>query len=85
MKKNNHLQKQLKFHCPACKSIYQLLELQPKNDDKCSANCLEKWQEICHDYHKEKTLAHLSLQEEANEKALEKSQELPDWLKKVTK
>ena len=84
MKKSNNLQKQLKFHCPTCKNIYQLLEIQPSNNN-CADNCLTKWQEICHDYYKEKILAYLALQEEAQEKELEKSETWPDWLKKPAK
>ncbi len=85
MPKINHLKKNLKFQCCRCQTIYQLMEVHSQTKQNCSDNCLTKWQEICHDYYKEKILAYLALQEEQNEKSLEKAQELPDWLKKVTK
>ena len=84
MKKTNNLQKQLKFHCPTCKNIYQLLEIQAKNNN-CADNCLTKWREICYEHYQEKILGYLKQQEEQNEKALVDSVNWPDWLKKQQK
>jgi hypothetical protein len=62
-KKPNHLQKQLKFHCSACQTLYQLLEIQSGKNDNCLEQCLTKWQELLAKYYQEKVLFHLSQQE----------------------
>jgi hypothetical protein len=84
MNKKPNLQKNLKFHCWRCQTVYQLMEVHSQVNQTCSDNCLKKWQEICHDYYKEKILAYIALQEEAQEKELE-DQQIPDWLKKKSK
>ena len=60
------------------------MEVHSQAKQNCSDNCLTKWQELCHDYYKEKILAYIALQEEAQEKELE-DQQIPDWLKKKSK
>ena len=84
MNKKPNLQKNLKFHCWRCQAVYQLIEVHSQAKQNCSDNCLTKWQELCHDYYKEKILAYIALQEEAQEKELE-DQQIPDWLKKKSK
>jgi len=41
MKKNN-LQKQLKFHCFACQTVYQLIEVHSQDSSNCSDDCRTK-------------------------------------------
>ena len=84
-KKTNHLQKQLKFHCWKCQTVYQLSEIHSQTSSDCSDNCRKKWQELCHEYYNEKVLGYVAQQEEAKEKELEEKQENYDWLKKSTK
>jgi hypothetical protein len=85
MNKKSNLQKNLKFHCFKCQTLYQLMEVHSQAKQTCPDNCLTKWQSLCHGYYKEKILAYLALQEEENEKAAEKLANWPDWLKKPTK
>ncbi|MDR1670567.1 MAG: hypothetical protein LBR43_02505 [Spiroplasmataceae bacterium] len=63
-KKNNSLQKQLKFHCFQCQTLYQLMELHSQSKPKCPESCQRKWQEICHEYYQEKVLGYIRQQEE---------------------
>ena len=85
MKKNNHLQKNLKFHCFKCQTLYQLMEVHSQTVSTCANECLTKWRELCHEYYQEKILGYLKQQEEQNEKALADSANWPDWLKKSDK
>ena len=66
MPKNN-FQKQLKFHCFACQTVYQLIEVHSKDSSNCSDDCRDKWQAILHEYYQEKVLGYIRQQEEAEE------------------
>ena len=68
MNKKNNLQKQLKFHCFACQTVYQLIEVHSRDSSNCSENCRERWQKILHEYYQEKVLGYIRQQEEENEK-----------------
>ena len=70
MKKNN-LQKQLKFHCFRCQTIYQLIEAHSQDSSNCSDNCRKRWQAILHEYYQEKVLGYIRQQEEENEESEE--------------
>lgn len=68
-KKIKHLQKQLKFTCPICQTIYQLLEIHQSSNiellkGKCLNNCLEKWQRTLQDYHSKELMVDINKQEE---------------------
>lgn len=60
------LKKELQLNCSTCQTLYQLLEIQQGNSDKCSDNCLKKWQEILTDYHSKELMVDLD-REETNE------------------
>jgi len=60
----NKLERNLRFHCQKCKTVYQLIETQLGQNDNCSANCLKKWQEILQDHYQEKIMSHITKQEE---------------------
>jgi len=62
MKKPN-FQKQLKFHCFKCQTIYQIIEIHSQTAPNCPDQCQQKWQEICHEYYQEKVLGYLQQQE----------------------
>ncbi|WNE40579.1 MAG: hypothetical protein mread185_000036 [Mycoplasmataceae bacterium] len=85
MKKNNSLQRKLKFHCFQCQTLYQLMEIHSQNKPNCPESCRQKWQELCHEYYQEKVLGYIQQQEEQKEQDLEQSTNWPDWLKKPAK
>ena len=66
MKKNN-FQKQLKFHCFRCQTVYQLIELHSQANFNCSDACRIRWQDILHEYYQEKVLGYIRKQEEEEE------------------
>ena len=79
-KKIKHLTKQVKFHCPLCQNIYQLIEIHeqtrksgtiPLTENSCLNQCQKKWQTILHDYYQEKVFAYLAQQEQAEEEETE--------------
>ena len=63
MKKNN-LQKQLKFHCWRCQTVYQLMEIHSQDSSNCSDNCRKRRQALLHEYYQEKVLGYIRQQEE---------------------
>ena len=71
MNKKNNLQKQLKFHCFACQTVYQLIEVHSQDSSNCSDDCQTKWQKILHEYYQEKVLGYIRQQEEENEESEE--------------
>jgi hypothetical protein len=78
MKKPNHLQNQLKFHCAVCQTAYQLLEIQQGDNSKCADDCLTKWQELLVKHYHEKLLFYFSQQEldQAEEKEVDLAEKL---------
>ena len=74
MPKNN-FQKQLKFHCFACQTVYQLIEIHSQNSPNCSDNCQTKWQTILHEYYQEKVLGYIQKQEEEKFSAEQEEEE----------
>lgn len=66
-KKNNSLQRKLKFHCSQCETLYQLMELHSQSKPNCSENCRTKWQDLCHEYYQEKVLGYIQQQEQEAE------------------
>lgn len=71
MPKKNNLQKQLRFHCFACRTVYQLIEVHSQDSSNCSENCRVRWQAILHEYYQEKVLGYIRQQEEAEDKDFE--------------
>ena len=64
MNKKNNLQKQLKFHCFTCQTVYQLIEVHSQDSSNCSNDCRNKWQALLHEYYQEKVLGYIQKQEE---------------------
>ena len=65
--KNNQLKKEINFKCSTCQSIYQLLETLKGNNNNCSDNCLNEWQNILADYHHKEMMNYLNKQDDLAE------------------
>ena len=78
-KKVNNLQQQLKFHCSACQTLYQLLEIILVIMITCTDDCLTKWQEFLFNHYQEKILFQLS-QERSDQSDQEKTTDLAEQL-----
>ena len=55
----------LKQTCPACQSLYQLIETHQANP--CGLDCLAKWKQTLDDYYQQQIILHLAHQEAQKE------------------
>ena len=86
MNKKNNLQKQLKFHCSVCFTIYQLQEvkqsLKTNKETKCLNNCSQKWKALLVEYCQEQIILDLTRKEQQKDN---QSKELANQLEKIRK
>ena len=84
MNKKNNLQKQLKFHCFACQTTWQLLIIRTdlNKETKCSNHCSQKWENLLIAYCQEQIILDLTRKEQQKDN---QSKELANQLEKIRK
>jgi hypothetical protein len=88
LKKLNNSEKKLKFHCSACFTTWQLLEIQrsfKNKETRCLNRCQEKWENLLITYCQEQIILDIARQEQQKDASAPQEQDLTRWLEQIKK